>query len=176
MQLQSLNFAVAKHRGYSAPVEQFHAFFEHVVQIFRGGGHLLRIGFHGDHGYFHRALAQGFTGAIDGSVSAADYGHTGSQLHFRCSHADVAKERKTVEHAVFVLSFGAHAVRLGETHGQHASIVVLFEFVPSDVLADFDIGLNCDPEFNQALDLAIKHVSGKHPVRDTPTIQTARLG
>ncbi len=96
MQLQGLDLAVAKHRGHRPPVQQFHAFFEHVVQIFRRGRHLLRVALHRDHGHFHGALPQRFAGAVDGGVSAADDGDAGAQLDLGGAHADVAQERQSV--------------------------------------------------------------------------------
>ena len=94
-------------------------------------------------------------------------------LTFGCAHADVAEERKSVEHAFLVLALGSHAVGLDETHGQHAGVVVLFQVVPGDVLADFDVGLDRHPELDEALDLAIEHVLRKHPVRNAAAIESA---
>ena len=113
MQLQGLDLAAAEHGGHRPPVHQFHPFFKHVVQVFRRGRHLVGVGFHRDHGYFHGALPQRFAGAVDGGVSAADDGYASTQLDFGCAHADVAKERKSVKHAVLILALGAHAIGLG---------------------------------------------------------------
>ena len=120
-------------------------------------------------------MPQRFAGAVDRGVSAADDGDPGTQLDLRCAHADVAKERKSVKHAVLVLALGAHAIGLDEADSQHAGVVVLFQVVPGDVFADLDVGLDRDPELDQALDLAIKHVLREHPVRNAAAIESACL-
>src|SRR5208337_60924 len=173
MQLQGLNFAIAEHGGHGATVNQLHAFFEHVVEIFRRGGHLLRSVLDGDHGHFDGALPQGFAGAVDGGVSAANDGNASAQLDFRRAHTNVAKERKAIMHAVFVFALSAHTVRLGEADGENHGVVVLFQIVPGNVLADFDVGLDGDAELDQALDLAIEHVLREHPVGNAAAIESA---
>src|ERR1019366_5215923 len=105
--------------------------------------------------------------------SAADDGYASTQLDLGCAHADVAQERKSVKHAVLILALGAHAIGLGQAHGQHDRVVVLFQVVPGDVLADFDAGLNRDSEFDEALDLAIEYVLREHPVRNAAAIESA---
>ena len=85
------------------------------------------------------------------------------------------KKGKSVKYSFFVLALGAHTVRIGQADGQHAGVVILFQIVPADVLADFDVGLDRDSEFDQALDLAIKHVWRQNPIRNTAAIQSACL-
>src|SRR6516165_939992 len=174
-ELQRFDLAVAEHGGHCPPVHQFHAFFEHVVQIFRNTRHLLRVGLHGNHGDFDRALPQGFAGAVDGRVSSADYGNARTQFHLRGAHPDVAQEGKPVKNAILILTFGSHAVGFREAYREDTGIVVLFQVVPGDVFSDFGVCLDRDSKFNETLDLAIKHVLGGHPIRDTAAIQTARL-
>src|SRR5208283_4700489 len=148
----------AEHGRYGATMHQFHAFFEHVVQVFGDAWQLLGIRLHRDHGDFHGALPQRLTSAIDGRVSTTDNRNPGAQLHLRGAHADIAKERKTVKHSLLILPFGTHAIRLGKAYGQDNGVVVFLQLIPGNVLADFDIRLDGDAEFNEAFDLAIEHV------------------
>ncbi len=172
MQLQGFDLAVAEHCGHSQPVHQFHSFLEHVVEIFGDGWHFLRVGLYRDHGYFDSALSQGFTGAVDGGVSAADHGDASAEFDFGSAHADVAQEGKPVENAVFVFAFGANTIRLGESYGQNAGVVVLFQIVPGNVLADFCVGLDGYAELFEALDFAVENGLRKHPVGNAAAIQS----
>ena len=174
--MQGFDPSVTEHGGHRPSVQQFHALFEHVVQIFRHARHLLGIGLHRDHGHFDGALPQRFAGTVDRRVSAADDGDPGAKSHFRCTHADVAQERKSVKHAVLILTLGSYAVGLGEAYSQHARVVVLFQTVPSDVLSNLDVGLDGHPELDEPLDLAIEHVLREHPVGNAAAIESARFG
>ena len=57
------------------------------------------------------------------------------------------------------------------THG----VVIFFKSSQRDVFADFDIGLDRDAEFDEALDLAIQNVLRQHPVRNAAAIESARF-
>src|ERR1700683_3244284 len=175
MQLQSFDLAFTNYRGDGQPVHQFHAFFRHVVEVFGDTGQLLRIAFHRDHGYFNSALPQRFAGAIDSSVSSADHGDASADLYLGRSHADIAQEGKAVQNAGFIFAFGFHAVRFGESNGQHAGVVILSQIVPGYVLATFDIGLDRDAKLFEAFDLAIENVLRKNPVGNSTTIESAGL-
>ena len=59
--------------------------------------------------------------------------------------------------------------------GQDDGIVVLFQVVPGNVLPYFDVRLDRYAEFDEALDLAIKHVLRKHPVGNPAAIESARF-
>src|SRR5439155_2143306 len=115
----------------------------------------------------------GLPGAVDGRAAAADDGAAGAQLGRRRAHPDVAKERAAVEHAGVVFAFGAHAVRLGETNGQHAGVVLVLQLVPRDVLAHFGVRLDRDAQLHEALDLTIEHVLREHPVGNAAAIEAA---
>ena len=97
------------------------------------------LAFDRDHGYFDGALAERFARAIDRGIPSADDCDSRAQLYFGGAHADVAQERKSVEHAFFVLALGTNAIGLGEADGQNAGVVIFFQIVPADVLADFDV-------------------------------------
>src|SRR5271166_533200 len=175
MQLQRFDFAVTEHGGHRLAVNKLHAFFLHVVEIFGHGGHLCGIWLNRDHRDFDRALAQRLARTIDCGVSSADYSDARAQLHFRSTHADVAQEGQTVEHAGFIFTFGTHAVGLGKTDRQYARVIIFLQIVPGDVFADFDVGLNGDAELFETLDFAIKYVLRKNPVRNASAIESARL-
>ncbi len=93
-----------------------------------------------------------------------------------CAHADIAQERKAVNHAVFILALGSHAVWLGKAHGQHAGVVVLFQIVPGDVLPNFNVGLDRHPDLGEALEFAIEHVLREYPVRDAAAVESPCFG
>ena len=156
-------------------VHQLDALLEHVVQIFRHRRHLGGVLLDGDHRHFLGALAERFAGAVDRGVAATDDGHARAELDGGSAHPDVAQERQPIEHAVLVLAFGTHAVRLGEAHRQDAGVVVVLQLVPGDVLANLGVGLDRDAQLDEALDLAIEHVLRKHPVGNAAAIETTGL-
>src|SRR5439155_20024986 len=103
-------------------------------EILRHARHFAGGALDRDHGHFFRSLAQRLAGAVDGGVAAADHRHARAERDLRRAHADIAQEWQAVEDARLVFSFGAHAVRLRETDGQHAGIVVLLQIAPADIL------------------------------------------
>src|SRR6202040_1045619 len=125
--------------------------------------------------YFHGALTQRLASAVDGGVSAADYGHSCAELHLRSAHADVAQERQAVKHAFLILAFSSHAVGVDQAHGQHAGVVILFQIVPADVFAHFRVRLDRYSKFEEAFDLTIEHVLRQNPIRNPAAIQSAHL-
>ena len=134
-----------------------------------------RLRFHRDHGHFDGALAERFARAVDGGVSAADDDDASAELHFGRAHADVAKEWKAEDHAGFVLAFGSRAVGFGKAHGEYGGVIILFQIVQRDVFADFDVGLDLNAEFDEALNFAIEHRLRQDPVRNAAAIESACL-
>src|SRR5208283_2731729 len=115
------------------------------------------------------------TRTVNRRVSAADDRDPGTQLNVGCSHPDIAQEWKTVMHALLILALGPHAIRFGQPHRQNDSVIVFLQVVPRNILADLNIGLDRDAQLHQALDLAVQHLLRQHPVRNPPTIQSARF-
>jgi len=151
---------------------EFDALFRHVVQIFRHGRHLFRATLDRDHGDFDGTLPQRFARAVNCSVTAANDGDACAQLDLGCAHADIAKEWKSENHAILIFAVGSRAIWIGEAHGQHDSVIILFQLVPGDVLADLHIRFNLDSEFDEALDFAIEYVRRENPVRNPAAIES----
>src|SRR5439155_24196820 len=58
---------------------------------------------------------------------------------------------------------------------EDASVVVLLEIAPADILADFGVRLERDSELHESLDLTVQHLLRENPVRDAAAIQASRL-
>src|SRR5215472_3292283 len=170
MKIDGFYLAVAKHRGHGAPVNKFHAFFEHVAQILGNARHLPRVTFDGNHGDFDSTLAQSFARTVYGGVSPADDHDAGAKLDLGSAHADVAEEGKSVDHPGRVFTFSAYAVGFGKADGQDASVIVLFQVVPGNVLSDFAVGFYGDAKFAETFDLAIENVLRKNPVGNAAAV------
>src|SRR4029077_5908633 len=128
------------------------------------------------HRDFDGTLPQCLAGTVDRCVSSPDNRDPRAQLNLRGAHADVSKERQSVEYSLLVLAFGAHAVGLGKTDRQNTGVVVPFQIVPADIFANFTVRFERDAKFNQSLNLTIEDVLRKHPVRNPAAIQPAGFG